>query len=161
MKTLIVLPAILFLSACQSIPSTDPTSIRFDIPEGSTLTLNKDLPIENNNTHAVIQNGLIVEEKSKNLYYLSCRLELKAFGPRTIKPDTFQISHVEDNIEPDVTAYTYRYYTEVFLRSDHNSDIIMLECSVWGDPIDGSFPVADMQKTLGDYFTFNFAKPAP
>lgn len=148
--------AFLFVTACQSLPSTDPTSFTFDIPDGSTLTLNKDLPIAEGNTHVVLQYGKITTEISKNLYYLSCRLEMKAFGPRTIKPDTFQITHTEDGQYPQETVFAVRYFTEVYLYSEHNSDIIKLECQVWGDTMDGSFPVADMQKALGDYFSFNF-----
>lgn len=37
----------------------------------------------------------MIREKDKNLYNVSCRCEMKAFGPRTVEPDTFNIRHTE------------------------------------------------------------------
>ena len=161
MKTFLFILSALLLISCQPLCSNDPASITFDIPAGSTLTLNKDLPIESGNTHAVIQHGKITSDKAKDLYSLSCRLEMKAFGPRTVKPDIFNIKRTEDGQEEASGPYIIRYYTEVYLFSEHNSDIIKLVCSVWGDRADGSFPVAEMQKALGDYFSFRFVKTTP
>ena len=149
---------VILLTGCQMLPATDPASIRFNIPKLSTLTLNKELPINKGHTHVVIQDGRIVSEKTKDLYNISCSFEMKAFGPRTIYPDTFQITRVEDGQERVSTPNLIAYYTEVYLHSEHNSDIIKLVCTTWGDAADGSFPVADMQKALGDYFSFTFAK---
>jgi len=156
MKLLLVITTCLFISSCQSLHSNDPASLTFDIPDGSTLRLNKNLPVDKGNTHAVIQAGKISSEKNKDLYNISCRLEMKAFGPRTVKPDTFEISRTEDGQEQASGPYVINYYTEVYLHSDHNSDIIKLVCSVWADRLDGSFPVSEMQKALGDYFSFTF-----
>ena len=86
---------------------------------------------------------------------------MKAFGPRTVKPDTFEIRRTEDGQEQASGPYIVHYYTEVYLYSEHNSDIIKLVCSVWADRLDGSFPVSEMQKALGDYFSFNFPEQHP
>jgi len=51
-----------------------------------------------------------------------------------------------------------RYSAEIYLYSDHNADMIKLDCSTWGDRLDGRFPVSKIQKTLGDYFSFSFAQ---
>lgn len=159
MKILFILSTLLILSACQTLPSTDPASIQFNIPRGSTLSLNKDLDIASSHTHVVIQDGKISTDQSKDLSRLSCSLEMKAFGPRTITPDVFQISQVTNASEASTGVYPYRQYTKIFLSSEHNSDIIKLECAVSSQREDMRFPVADIQKTLGDYFSFNFAKP--
>jgi len=157
MKLLFFISGIVFLSSCQTLQpnSNDPSSINFNIPKGSTLILNKDLRVAKDHTHVTIQSGKITSDKHKDLYDLSCSFEMKAFGPRMVKPDTFAIRRIEDGQE-DAGAYFINYYTEIYLYSDHNSDIIKLECSFWGDEADDNFTVADIQKTLGDYFSFNF-----
>jgi len=158
MKAIIFAATTILLASCQSINTDNPSSLSFDIPDGSTLSLNKNLPVESGKTHAVIQAGKITSYKDKDLYNLSCSFEMKAFGPRTVKPDTFNISRTEDGQEQASGPNIIHYYTEVYLYSDHNSDIIKLVCSVWGDRLDGSFPVSEMQKALGEYFSFSFAK---
>ncbi|RDH82946.1 MAG: hypothetical protein DIZ80_11820 [endosymbiont of Galathealinum brachiosum] len=157
MKAFLLTITSIALTSCISMHSNDPASLLFNIPDGSSLTLNKDLPIAKDNTHVVIQHGKIVAEKNKNQYDISCSFEMKAFGPRTVTPDTFIIRRTEDG-EERVTMGTVRYNTEVYLHSDHNSDIIKLDCSVWGNRADGSFSVSEMQAALGDYFSFNFTK---
>lgn len=156
LKQILIIAISILVSSCQSLHSNDPSSIAFDIPDGSTLSLNKNLPVDEGNTHTIIQGGKVTTEKSKDLYSISCRLEMKAFGPRTVNPDTFEIRRTEDGQEQASGPYIVRYYTEVYLYSDHNSDIIKLVCSVWADKLDGSFPVSEMQKALGGYFSFSF-----
>jgi hypothetical protein len=152
-----ILPLIvLALCSCQSVPSDDPTSIFFSIPQGSTLTLNKDLVIADGDTHALIQYGKATTSSAVNKYDVGCRLELKNFGPRTIEPETFKIRRTEDGQEWVSQPSIKRFYTEVYLDSEKGTDVIKLVCQEWGDGIDKNFPVSDMQKALGDYFTFNY-----
>lgn len=153
-----LLPLIVFaLSSCQSVRSDDPTSIFFSIPEGSTLTLNKNLVIADGETHALIQYGKVTTTAAVNKYDVGCRFDVKNFGPRTIEPETFKVRRTEDGQEWVSQPVIRRFYTEVYLDSDKGTDVIMLMCQDWGDGIDKNFPVADMQKTLGDYFTFKFS----
>ncbi|MCW8934793.1 MAG: hypothetical protein OQK98_08720 [Gammaproteobacteria bacterium] len=159
MKALLIIATSLIVSSCQTLHTNDPTSIAFDIPDGSTLSLNKNLFIGEGNTHTIIQWGKITTDKEKDLYNISCSLKMKAFGPRTVQPDTFKIRRTEDGQEQASGPNIINYFTEIYLHSDHNSDIIKLVCSAWADKLDGNFPVSAMQKTLGDYFTFNFAEP--
>ena len=156
MKFTILSLTILTLSSCQSMHSNDPSSIFFDIPDGSTLTLNKKLPIAEGNTHALIQAGKVVTTNEVHKYDVSCRFELKKFGPRTIEPETFKIRDTENGQDWISQPSIKRFYTDVYLDSDKGTDVIKLSCQEWGDAIDQSFPVAEMQKTLGDYFTFKF-----
>jgi hypothetical protein len=156
---LILLPFIVFaLSSCQSVRSDDPTSIFFSIPAGSTLTLNNDLAIADGDTHALIQHGKVTTSAAVNKYDVWCSFDLKNFGPRTIKPETFKIRRTEDGQEWVSQPAIKRFYTEVYLDSEKGTDVIKLVCQDWGDGIDKNFPVADMQKALGDYFTFTFSK---
>jgi len=152
-----ILPVTVFaLSSCQSMHSNDPSSIAFDIPDGSTLTLNKELAIADGSTHALIQAGKVITSSEVNKYDVNCRFDLKKFGPRTIEPETFKIRRTEDGQEWVSQPSIRRFYTEVYLDSEKGTDVIKLDCQEWGDYIDNNFPVADMQKTLGDYFTFEF-----
>jgi len=136
--------------------SSNPSSLFFTIPEGSTLTLNKPLDISKAYTHALIQNGQAIDESNKNDYEINCRLDMKAFGPRTIKPETFRITRTEDGTNWISQPSILRFYTEVHLLSNNNTDVIKLECQQYGDQIDRNFTVSEMQAALGDYFSFQF-----
>ncbi len=100
------------LSACSAMQSNDPDSMYFDIPEGSTLSLNKKLTIPANDTHAVIQQGKEIKDKDKNEYAINCRLDVKEFGVRTLEPEDFKITRTEDGTNwisyPSITALLYR-----------------------------------------------------
>jgi len=151
------LPLFVFaLCSCQSVRSDDPTSIFFSIPQGSTLTLNKSLAIADGDTHALIQDGKVTTSSAVNKYDVNCRFDLKNFGPRTIEPEVFKIRRTEDGQEWVSQPAIKRFYTEVYLDSEKGTDVIKLVCQNWGNAIDKNFPVTDMQKTLGDYFTFKF-----
>ena len=156
MKLPTVFLTVFFISSCQSLHSNDPSSLFFNIPEDSTLTLNKELTISKGHTHALLQAGHSITENEKNDYDINCRLDLKAFGPRTIKPEVFKIRRTEDGQEWVSHPVILRFYTEVYLQSDKNTDIIKLECQIYGDSIDRNFTVAEMQTALGDYFSFTF-----
>jgi len=152
-----ILPVTVFaLCSCQSMHSDDPSSIYFSIPDGSTLTLNKNLVIADGETHVLMQAGKVTTISAVNKYDVNCRFELKKFGPRTIEPEAFKIRRIEDGQEWVSQPVIRRFYTEVYLDSDKGTDVIRLSCQEWGDGIDKNFSVAEMQRTLGDYFTFNF-----
>jgi hypothetical protein len=152
-----ILPVTVFaLCSCQSMHSDDPSSIYFSIPDGSTLTLNKNLVIADGETHVLMQAGKVTTISAVNKYDVNCRFELKKFGPRTIEPEDFKIRRIEDGQEWVSQPVIRRFYTEVYLDSEKGTDVIRLSCQEWGDGIDKNFSVAEMQRTLGDYFTFNF-----
>jgi hypothetical protein len=136
--------------------SNDPKSLMFDIPKGSILTLNKNLQITEGKTHAMIQGGKLVSEKARNQYDISCRLDVREFGPRTIKPEVFTVSRTEDGSEWVSYPTIKRFYTIVYLQSSQGTDVIKLDCEESGERIDRNFTVAEMQAALGDVFTFNF-----
>lgn len=156
MKFLLLLMVVLTCSACQSLQSNDPSSLFFNIPDGSTLTLNKSLKIPKGDTHALIQAGRELAENDKDEYEINCRFDVRTFGPRTIEPETFTIRRTEDGSEWFSYPTILRFYTIMYLDSTKGTDAIKVECQQWGDAIDNNFTVSEMAEALGEYFTFNF-----
>jgi hypothetical protein len=156
MKPGIIPIVVVLLSSCQMTQSTDPSLLSFSIPKGSTLSLNKDLEIPEDKTHALLQDGKVITDKSRNEYRLNCRFDLKKFGPRTIKPEVFRIKRTESGQERVSGDNIIRYYTDVHLASDRGTDVIKLTCQEWVGRIDRTFTVSDMETAVGDYFTFTF-----
>ena len=155
--TLKTIPVVaVLLTACQSTQSHNPSLLSFRMPDGSTLTLNKALEIPAGSTHALLQSGELTTESEANLYEVSCRLDLKAFGPRTIEPEEFRIHRTEDGQRRVSDAGIWAFFSEIHLDSDKGTDVIMLRCSSWGYGMHWHFSVADMQTALGDYFTFTY-----
>jgi len=161
MKKPILLLTSIIMSACSSMSSTDPDSMYFEIPQGSTLSLNKELSIPGSDTHAVIQGGKEIKDREKNEYNINCRLDVKKFGPRKIAPEDFNITRTEDGSNWISKPSIMRFYTEVYLSSDKGTDIIKLVCQEYGDQTDRNFTVKEMKQALGDYFSFKFATDEP
>ena len=151
--------AMLLLASCASMHSDDPSSMRFRMPEGSTLTLNKDLAISEGHTHALLQNGKVITTAERNDYHINCRFDLRSFGPRTIKPEVFSIRRTEDGQQRVSDAGIFRFYSDIYLDSDKGTDVIKLACQVWGFGTERNFTVTEMEPVLGDYFTFSFPQP--
>ena len=155
MKQLITTIATLTLVSCQLMKSDDPSSVSFSIPKGSTLSLNKNIEIPEGKTLAVFQSGDLTTARKKDIYELNCNFELIKPGPRTIKPEVFTVRRTEDWRER-ISRVTVYYYTEVYLDSAKGTDVTMLLCQKFSDWSDYHFTVSEMEKTLGDYFSFNF-----
>lgn len=158
MKIVILTLTLLFLSACAAMQSNDPDSEFFNIPKGSTLSLNKKLDVPHNDTHAVIQHGKETTDNDRYDYDVNCRLDFKEFGPRTIEPEKFKITRTEDGQNWISQPSILRYYTEIYLTSDKGTDVIKMVCQQYGDQTDYHFTVKEIETTLGDYFSFTFAE---
>jgi hypothetical protein len=158
MNKLMLLMTPLILSACASHQSTDPDSLTFSIPKGSTLSLNKKLTIPHNNTHAVIQYAEETTDNDRHDYDVNCRLDFKKFGPRTIEPEKFKVTRTEDGQNWVSQPSILRFYTEIYLSSDKATDVIKLECQEYGDQTDYHFTVKEIETALGNYFSFTFAE---
>ncbi len=156
MKKIILLCIAGSLSACSAMRSNDPNSMYFDIPDGSTLSLNKELTIPANETHAVVQQGKEVKDRDKNEYAINCRVDVKEFGVRSLEPEDFKITRTEDGTNWISYPSIMRFYTEVYLSSDKGTDIIKMVCQEYGDQTDRNFTVAEMQQALGDILTFKY-----
>lgn len=158
----IILVIVLLLGSCQSMQSDDPSSLSFKIPDGSTLSLNKDLDIPDSVTHALLQAGKLTTDRDRDAYRLNCKFDVKMFGPRTIKPEVFNIRRTESGQEwISEKAGTMRYYTDVFLESNKGTDVIKLTCQRQGDNTDRTFAIFEIEPALGEYFTFTFPAATP
>ena len=146
----------LILSACQTTPSSDPASLSFRVPPGSTLSLNKNIDIPDGKTHVVIQNGKLTAQNKKNDYVVACRLNFKDFGPRTITPEAFNILRTEDDEGWVSRPNIYYYSTEIYLGSNKGTDVIKLTCGNWAMPPSTTFSYAEIAQTLGDYLSFSY-----
>lgn len=158
MKSLSLTLAFFLLTSCAVRHSDDPASLAFDIPKGSTLSLNKSLTIGDSDTHASIQNGKQINDKIINYYAINCRLDFRTFGPREIQPEVFSITRTEDGTQWVSQPAIMRFYTEVHLASTKNTDVILLECQAYGDSTNNNFTVAEMQAALGDIVTIQLDK---
>jgi len=156
MKNHLLLLCLTLLTSCAAMHSTDPNSMFFDIPGGSTLSLNRAMTISNTDTHGVIQAGKSIKDDDKNDYEINCRLDFKKFGPRTIEPENFSITRTEDGSNWISQPAILRFYTEVYLTSNKGTDIIKMVCQEYGDQIDRNFTVAEMQAALGDFITIKY-----
>ena len=150
----------LLLSACTSMQSKDPSLLSFRVPDGSTLALNRAVTIPAEQTHSLIQSGQLTTGSDRNQYHLSCRLNFREFGPRTIEPEVFTIRRTEHREGWESRPNIYFYTSEIFLNSAKGTDIINMVCGRWAAPPSFNFSFADMQQTLGDFVTFQFNFPA-
>lgn len=146
----------LLLTACAGMHSTDPNSMFFSIPEGSTLSLNKPLSISASDTHGVIQGGKETTDNTKSDYEINCRLDFKKFGPRTIEPEKFIVTRTEDGQNWISQPSIMRFYSEVYLSSNKDTDVIKMVCQEYGDRTDRNFTVEEMQQALGEFITFTY-----
>ena len=153
--------AALLVSACQTTQPHDPSSLSFRMPEGSTLTLNKQLEISAGSTHALLQAGKVITVKNRNLYEVSCRFDTESFGPKTIEPEEFLIRRSEDGQRQVSDGGIWSYHSEIFLDSGKHTDVVMLRCEQWGYNTEQHFSATNMQTALGNYFTFNFPQNKP
>ena len=157
MKLIILTLSAFLLSSCQSMHSNDPNSLFFSIPEGSTLSLNKEMTISSSNTHGTIQSGRLISDDAREFYDINCRLDFEKFGPRMIEPEEFTITRTEDGQNWVSQPSILRFYTEVYLASNKNTDIIKMVCQIYGDTNDRNFTVAEMQTALGNLVTIKYS----
>lgn len=157
MKLIILTFAAVLLSSCQSMHSNDPNSLFFSIPEGSTLSLNKEMTISSSNTHGTIQSGRLISDDAREFYDINCRLDFEKFGPRMIEPEEFTITRTEDGQNWVSQPSILRFYTEVYLTSNKDTDIIKMVCQIYGDTSDRNFTVAEMQTALGNLVTIKYS----
>lgn len=156
MKLILLTLATFLISSCQSMYSNDPNSLFFSIPKDSTLALNKEMTISSSNTHGTIQAGKLINDDAREFYDINCRLDFKKFGPRTIEPEEFSIIQTEDGQNWISQPSILRFYTEVYLASNKDTDIIKMVCQIYGDSNDRNFTVAEMQTALGDFISIKY-----
>lgn len=161
MHLLYIVVILLLMTSCQNTRSIDPSSLSFRMPEGSTLSLNTQLEIPAGNTHALLQYGKVITDKDRNQYEISCRFDLKSFGPSIIEPETYKVRRTEAGSWIASQGGIWEYFTEIHLDSDKGTDVIMMRCQRWGYNLHWHFSADEMKTALGDYFTFTFPHNNP
>jgi hypothetical protein len=146
----------LMLAGCQTTATTDVNSFWFKIRPGSTLVLNQPVEIPAGEAHVDLQNGQLADGVDE--YTVSCTFTIENLGPRTVTPDTFQITDASDSqawiSQPDIM----RFYKELRLKSERQPEVLTLVCQDWDGPLQGRpVTVGEIRKAVGAYFTFRFA----
>ena len=155
MKALYALVFVILLAGCQSMASNDPNSYWFRPPAGTQLVLNEPLNIPAQRAHIMLQHGKVATGASE--FDVACRFEVRDLGPRTIQPDTFQVTGYSSQEEWVNYPDTKRYYKTIRLSSEHQSGIMPMVCAYSDWPLRGR-PVTQTQivEALGNYFTFKY-----
>jgi len=107
MRRYSIIPAVLFLAACQgggSLAVRDATGVdRFTRFQGASLVLNHDLSIAAGKARVFLQNGEV--SGGFDSYRTHCAFEIDSVrhDGKTIQAGTFTISRVQGSIQPVVT----------------------------------------------------------
>jgi len=178
----------LIISGCQTTDFTgDENSYRYRIPVGSTLTLNQTLTIPADYASIYLFRGKVVTYRNVDIYFPHCQFWLNKIGKqvRTIRPDTFVITKVNDWEDyyaqgplrfADAGIYTgmgiggsvvvgvgsgggpsiIKYATIISLQSDTQSDVKEIVCSHWGDRGDiEAVTIKETRDALGGVFSLD------
>ncbi|HFD79666.1 MAG TPA: hypothetical protein ENK05_04635 [Gammaproteobacteria bacterium] len=146
------------LAGCQTAATRNPDSPFYMIPSGSKLVLNREIRIPEKQAHVKLQHGRIVGGVDE--YTVNCRFTVKDLGPSTVKPDTFNITRAEAQLEWEMYPSIMRYYRKIYLRSDKQPDVLNLMCQRWDLPYGAvNVSVPDMREAVGEYFTFELLPP--
>ena len=141
------------LAGCQTMRSSNPNSIWYELPRGSKLVLNQDLEIPAGQAHVIVQNA----KAGTSAYELEvwCRFEVKQLGPRTIHPDTFLITEVAQGRRWVNQPSTMLFFKVFHMQSEQQQkDILPMHCGYTYDPLLGKpVSIEQIRETLGSVFT--------
>ena len=180
MTRVILLAAVVLLSACQTTYEGNENSPYYMVPVGSTLILHKDAVIPPMLAGIYFQAGQALPLSQVNQYYPHCKFEVLNIrdNPRSIRADTFAIKKVVQETSHSVDAGQIRiaglsmgigigmhdgasvqtYATRLNLRSEKQPEVYRLSCGLWAYPYDGKYlTINEIRKTLGDFFTLQLA----
>lgn len=173
----ISLPAAVLLAACSSSQTVkDEDSPFYSVPLGSTFTLNLEITIQPDQTSVYLQNGKIEPVGNVDFYKPNCKFELYTISEqsRLVKPDTFVVIRIVDQIEDVSTKWpvyagfgmahgdgpiNLTFSTTMYLDSKIQPDVYRMECKRWDWPAIGEYlSINEMRQALGDYFTLTLAE---
>ncbi len=179
---LVSLTFFIFLCACQSLNSQNENSPYYQIPAGSTLTLNKEIDIPAGKAAVYIQNGQIVESSGQvHEYDAYCKLEMRAIKdvPQPVKADQFVILKAKQETrlsradfmllasnnlrllagKMDGGPSQKLQATLLDLRSEKQPEVFRLTCQRWDTRTTVSTPltVSEIRKALSDVFALKLA----
>lgn len=157
MKNIFIVISVMLLAGCQSMHTTNESSIWFKVKPGSRLVLNRALEIPPGQAHIKLQQGQVTGAVDE--YTINCDFEVRNLGPQTINPDTFLITNVSNQREWISRPDTVDFYMVFRLQSTQQADVEKLFCGYWDGPLWGKpVTVEEVKQALGEYFTFEFAQ---
>ena len=180
-KRVAFVSVLMVLSACSVNDSKDESSVFFVVPTGSTIVLNREVTISGDQVAVYAQDGRLMSYHEVNKYNPNCKFEIYTMSeqPRTVKPDTFEIIKVVDDIESSSLqkstrlavqgdtlvlgwldrSYMFNYATMMYLRSAKQKDVYRMTCQHWEDLRDDRYlTVAQMREAMGEIFTLVIKK---
>jgi len=148
---------IVLLAGCNTAQTRDVNSPYYKVPIGSQIILNKDLEIPAGRAHISLQDGIVTPRIGE--FGVSCTFEVRDLGPSTIKAGTFTVRETGPGQER-VSRQTVRFYRQFrFTAESSQPDIMKFICQDWDSPLLGRpISVPEMQKAVGSYITFKFAR---
>ena len=161
-KLIALVMIFLFITACNTPASRDPSSQYYEIPLATKISLLKPVTIPANTAHIYFQGGIITSPKETNQYHPFCRFEVNKLSQtaQTIKPNPYTLKRVRSDFDvvsmPDIRLY----YTEFMLHSANDTNVRSLKCGQWGRPDDTStyLTIKQMQDTVGGYMSIELPK---
>jgi hypothetical protein len=156
MKTALASLFAAVLAGCHTTASYDIDSSGYRIPPGSSLTVNKELPIPSGQRHVKLQHGQPVSGVDE--FKINCEIRVYDLGVASIRPDSFRITSAGEGREWELRPTVLRFYRVLNIRSEAQPEVLKLICQKSDDPLAGRNPtVPQMQEALGEYITFEFA----
>ncbi len=156
MKTPVATLFAVVLAGCHTAASYDINSSGYRIPPGSSLTVNKELPIPAGQRHVKLQHGQPVAGVDE--FKMNCQLWVYDLGVESIRPGSFRITRTGEGREWELQPTVLRFFRVLHLRSEAQPEVLKLVCQKSDDPLGGRNPtVPQMQEALGGYITFEFA----
>jgi len=175
MNRAITIFAPLLLSACVGM-----TPGPWDVPPGSTVTINKEIQIPADSASVKIQNGKTEAFGAINIYATHCVLELRKRldRPQIVKPGQFTVTKNEQQtfmafaprggtqvaglfLAGDVDSIV-NYANQMYITSPEQPDVYRLTCQQYSIPSqtflnDRWSSVAQMRVALGELITLKLA----
>lgn len=175
-RPLLLLPVLLFLSACQSGALTRPSGLLFDQLRGGEFTLHRNMIVPPGRVRIIFQEGTASLGASE--FQPRCELELSRLldTPQTIPAGSYRIGKVRGlqryvnrpaagtllaaaddqlRIADDGSNFWYMYTYQMQLLSDQQPNAPLLICGgAYNYPFYARYPtLQEMRAALGDYAT--------
>jgi hypothetical protein len=151
--------SLLFFCLCivTSCVTSPDRSKEIHLSKGDIVRLERSFTIPDLYSHVIFQDGEIVKENSLQHYKTSCFVDTFSLGPKTIQQNNYRVSKVSYSEDwYSSTSATLRYYTEFHLDAADPDENIILTCQVLDGPMQHhGFPLSEIRKATGQYFTFS------
>jgi hypothetical protein len=177
-KSLVAVAMLILLSACQQMPVKDEESPYSRIPTGSSITLERKLPVPAGHSRVFLQYGEVVAKVKLEKYQPHCNFEVRqvSTGESVIEPDSFSVTALIEDEEEVVQQQAPRQLASLYsdlslgggdmvpllsrfvrhtLHSTRQPDVMYLTChGGFSEPWQVKTPgVSDIRQVLGDIAT--------